>query len=506
MPLAPGYKPGDRLGAYEIVALLGKGGMGEVWKAHDTQLGRDVAIKVSAQQFTDRFDREARAIASLNHPNVCTLYHIGPNYLVMELIEGPTLADRIHEGPIPLKEALSIAKQIAAALEAAHDKDIVHRDLKPANVKIKPDGSAKVLDFGLAKSAEHAEVSADSPTMMSGTQIGMILGTAGYMAPEQARGKKDVDKRADIWAFGVVLYEMLTGKRLFQGEDVTHTLAAVIMQEPDLSAAPAEVLPLLKRCLEKDPKNRLRDIGDWELLLQVGQAFGLPEQANGLPHHRPWIAVAAILAVVAAALGFGLYRATRPAPLKPLIRLDVDLGADVALPPASSGAGAVVLSPDGARLVYQSGHPVKLFIRRLDQPKATELQGTEGAIGPFFSPDGQWVGFTVGRKLSKISVEGGAVVPLLDVPDAAGASWGEDGSILIGAQLKGGIMRISASGGSPETLAKLADGELALFSPQLLPGGKAVLFSAYPAPTADSVTIEVLTLADRRRKVVLGVA
>jgi eukaryotic-like serine/threonine-protein kinase len=220
-------RPGDKLGPYEIVSLLGKGGMGEVWRVRDPRLGREVAIKVSAQQFTDRFEREARAIASLNHTNICTLYDVGPNYLVMELIEGPTLADRIAQGPVPLDEALGIARQIADALEAAHGKNIVHRDLKPANIKIRPDGSVKVLDFGLAKSAEQSELSADSPTMMSMTAMGMIMGTAGYMSPEQARGKKEVDKRADIWAFGVVLYEMVTGKRLFQGEDIADTLASV---------------------------------------------------------------------------------------------------------------------------------------------------------------------------------------------------------------------------------------------------------------------------------------
>src|SRR6202451_2842078 len=227
-------KPGAKLGAYEIVSSIGKGGMGEVWKARDPQLGRDVAIKVSAQQFTNRFEREARAIAALNHPNVCTLYHIGPDYLVMEYIEGATLAERIKEGPIPLEEALRIARQISGSLEAAHEKGIVHRDLKPANIKIRPDGSVKVLDFGLAKAGEAREVTPDSPTMMPGTQMGMILGTAGYMSPEQARGKK-ADKRADIWAFGVVLAEMVTGKRLFEGETVSDTLAAALKEEPDLT-------------------------------------------------------------------------------------------------------------------------------------------------------------------------------------------------------------------------------------------------------------------------------
>ena len=272
--------PGDRLGPYEIVSRLGKGGMGEVWKARDPRLNRDVAIKISDHRFTDRFEREAQAIAALNHPNVCTLYDVGPNYLVMELVEGPTLAERIAEGPVPLEEALVIAKQIAAALEAAHDKAIVHRDLKPANIKIKPDGQVKVLDFGLAKSGGQAEVTSDSPTLL--TVAGMILGTAGYMAPEQARGK-DADKRADIWAFGVVLFEMLTGRRLFEGETVGDTLAAVIKEEPDWTKVPARVQRLLRRCLEKDPKLRLRDITGVEFLLEETSGTGSPAQTGGLP-------------------------------------------------------------------------------------------------------------------------------------------------------------------------------------------------------------------------------
>src|SRR5579863_6963753 len=295
-------KPGDKLGAYEIVSAIGKGGMGEVWRARDPKLGRDVAIKVSAQQFTDRFEREARAIAALNHANVCTLYHIGPNYLVMEYIEGPTLAERIKQGPIPLEEALGYANQIADALEAAHEKNIVHRDLKPANVKIRPDGSVKVLDFGLAKAGEAQEVTADSPTMMPGTQMGMILGTAGYMSPEQARGKV-VDKRADIWAFGVVLYEMVTGKRLFQGEDLTETLASVVKDKPDLSDVPAEVRPLLARCLEKDPKRRLRDIGDWELPLVETDATAPSRSRLGNTEKAGWTGKAGWIA--AAVFGIG---------------------------------------------------------------------------------------------------------------------------------------------------------------------------------------------------------
>ena len=260
-------QPGSRLGPYEIVSPIGRGGMGEVWKARDTRLNRDVAIKTSRVGFSGRFQKEAQAIAALNHPNICTLYDVGPDYLVMEFIEGPTLAERIAQGPAPLDEAMEIARQIGDALEAAHDKSIVHRDLKPANIKIRPDGSVKVLDFGLARAGEASEVTGDSPTLMTvGTQSGMILGTAGYMSPEQARGQV-VDKRADIWAFGVVLYEMLTAKRLFDGPTVSDSLAAILTKEPDLSAVPLKTRVLLRRCLEKDPRRRRRVIGEWQELL-----------------------------------------------------------------------------------------------------------------------------------------------------------------------------------------------------------------------------------------------
>jgi serine/threonine protein kinase len=344
---------------------------------------------------------------------------VGPNYLVMELVEGPTLAERIKEGPITLEEALGIAKQIAAALEAAHEKSIVHRDLKPANIKIRPDGSVKVLDFGLAKAGEPREVTPDSPTMMPATQMGMILGTADYMSPEQARGK-EVDKRADIWAFGVVLYEMVTGKRLFEGEDLTETLASVVKDKPDLSGVPAQVRPLLNRCLEKDPKKRLRDIGDWELLLDTERATAAPLQLQSRLGKMARLGATAVFAITTAALAFVHFR-EKPAD-HPLVRLDVNLGADVSLPAANT-APQVAISPDGTRLAYASGTPTKLFTRRLDQPKATELPGTQGATRPFFSLDGQWVGFVTGSKLNKISVEGGAVVLLTDiVTNYAGAS------------------------------------------------------------------------------------
>jgi serine/threonine protein kinase len=498
MPLSAGTK----LGPYEILEPIGAGGMGEVYRARDTRLGRDVAVKVSAEQFSDRFEREARAIATLNHPNICTLHDVGSNYLVMELIEGPTLADRIHQGAIPLEEALAIATKIAAALEAAHEKGIVHRDLKPGNIKLKPDGTVKVLDFGLAKVAEAAVAASSpeaSPTIsMAATQAGVILGTAAYMSPEQARGKP-VDKRADIWAFGVVLYEMLTGKRLFDGEDLTETLASVVKDKPDLSAVPTKARRLIQQCLEKDPKQRLRDIGDaWGFLEE-------PVAPAPIAPSRPRIGNAGGLAagVLAVALAIALWapwRSEKPVE-RPLVRLDVDLGADVSLPTDSPSGSSVVISPDATRLVYVSGNPTRLFTRRLDQPKATELAGTQGAIYPFFSPDGQWVGFWAASKLNKISVEGGAVVTLGGIGDFAGASWSEDGTIIV-SDVPKGLLRLPASGGPPETLAAPANGEAALVLPQILPGSKAILFSAGTALDVDKYTIEVLTLADRHRKIV----
>jgi Tol biopolymer transport system component/tRNA A-37 threonylcarbamoyl transferase component Bud32 len=509
MELKPGDKFSDR---FTLLSKLGSGGMGEVWKARDPRLNRDVAIKVSAQQFTDRFEREARAIASLNHPNICTLYDVGPNYLLMELIEGPTLAERIapngKPGPVPVAEALGIAKQIAYALEAAHEKNIVHRDLKPANVKIRPDGSVKVLDFGLAKTGEHAEVTAESSTIATAMSMpGMILGTASYMSPEQAAGQP-VDKRADIWAFGVVLYEMLTGRRLFHGDSTAHVLADVLRRPIDLEKlpekTPGRVREMMKRCLDRDVRNRLRDIGEARVAIEgvgVGEAGGVTAAPSQLPQSRfgkgGWIA-AAVLAVVA---GSGWYRA-RPHgdELKPLVRLDVDLGAGVSL--GSSGGASAILSPDGTRLVYVSQG--KLFTRRMDQPRAIELAGTEGALAPFFSPDGQWVAFFAAGKLKKISAEGGAAVALCDAGAyPRGGSWGGDGNIIAALDSEGGVLsRIPAAGGAPVAVTVLAKGEVSQRYPQILPGGKAVLFtSGTSAAESDSANIEVASLADHRDKI-----
>jgi Tol biopolymer transport system component/predicted Ser/Thr protein kinase len=490
---------GTRLGPYEILAPIGAGGMGEVYRAKDTKLKREVALKVLPDSFASdpermaRFQREAEVLAALNHPNIAAIYGVEERALVMELVPGESL-----KGQVLLEIALNYAKQIADALEAAHEKNIIHRDLKPANIMVTPSGVVKVLDFGLAAVAQAFDPSnpANSPTLtISPTRAGMILGTAAYMSPEQARGKA-VDKRADIWAFGVVLYEILTGQRLFAGETVSDTLAQVLTKEPGWAQVPAKVRRLLKKCLEKDPKKRLRDIGDaWELLEEETGTASSRSRLGG----AGWIAAAVLVVALGVAL-WALWRAQKPAD-RPLTRLDVDLGADVSLP-APGAASSVAISPDGTRLVYASGNPPKLFTRRLDQPKPTELPGTEGATAPFFSPDGQWVGFRARGKLNKISVEGGAVVPLADLSNFSGASWDQDGSILVSEGLGRGLVRIPSGGGPPETVEGLGKGEIALAYPQLLPGGKAILFVADTALDEDRLTIEVLTLGDHRRKIV----
>jgi len=500
MPLSPGTK----LGPYEIRAPIGAGGMGEVYRAHDPRTGRDVAVKISAERFTDRFSREVHAVAALNHPNICHLYDVGPDYLVMELVEGPTLAQRIKQGAVPLDEALKIARQIADALEAAHEKGIVHRDLKPGNIKLRPDGTVKVLDFGLAKvigATESGEPTEHSPTLTvdAATRMGVVIGTAAYMPPEQARGKT-VDKRADIWAFGVVLYEMLAGERLFEGETVSDTLIEVATKEPKWERVPAQARRLLRRCLEKDPKRRLRDIGDaWELLEDAPESAPSRSRAG----IAGWIA-AGVLAIIAIAV-WAPWRTSRPVE-QPLVRLDVDLGSEISLHSLGNGQAlnSVTISPDGTRLAYVAslaGGPQKLFTRKLDRPNATELPGTEGALYPVFSPDGQSVLFFNG-KLNRISVEGGAVVPTSD-RDAA-SIWGEYGSIAVATGGYGdrGLTLIPSNGGAAKPLTDLASGETHHFFAQVLPGGKAALFTVYTSVDAniDSASIEVVSLADRRRK------
>ncbi|MEO8050661.1 MAG: protein kinase [Acidobacteriota bacterium] len=495
--------PGTRLGPYDILAPIGAGGMGEVYRAKDTKLKRDVALKVLPAAFARdpdrmaRFQREAEVLASLNHPNIAAIYGVehadGMQALAMEMVEGES-----PKGPLGFDEAWHIASQIAGALEYAHDKGVIHRDLKPANVKVTPDGVVKLLDFGLAKAFSlHPETRAsgsgeNSPTLtMGATEVGMILGTAAYMSSEQARGRA-VDKRADIWSFGVVLYELLTGERLFQGEDAAETLAAVIQKQPDLSRVPAKARRLLERCLEKDPKKRLRDIGDARALLVETPAVDVPAPSRSRLE-VVWMIAAGVLLFALAATSWALFRATRPADLKPLVRLDVDLGPNVSL---GSQAGAdAILSPDGTRLVYVSQG--KLFTRKLDQPEGVELAGTEGAFSPFFSPDGKWVAFFAVGKLKKLSVEGGAPVVLVDAPNASSGTWGEDGNI-IASFSNSSLSRIPSAGGTPTPVTELAPGEFRHNWPQVLPGGKALLFSS---ATSNGNNIDIVSLKDGRRKI-----
>jgi Tol biopolymer transport system component len=508
---------GTRISTYEITNHIGSGGMGEVYQAHDTKLGRDVAIKVLPEAFAhdperhSRFQREAKLLASLNHPNIATIHGLedsnGTSYLVMELVPGDTLQQRIkRDGPVPVEEALAIAKQIAEALEAAHEKGIIHRDLKPANVKLTPEGKVKVLDFGLAKAfaGDTSEVDiGNSPTLSQvATMQGVILGTAAYMSPEQARGKS-VDKRTDIWAFGCVLYELLTGKQVFHGEDITEILASVVKSEPDWealpTAAPRKLRTLLQRCLQKDRRKRFHDAGD--VRIEIEDAIATPKD-SGVAQSAPasasklsW-AVAAALAIIAVVTTFGWWRSTRPVE-HPLVRLDVDLGPDVSLGP--SYGTDVILSPDGTRMVYVSQN--RLLTRRLDQPNATELAGTQGAVEPFFSPDGQWVAFFGGGTLQKISVEGGSAIMLCAVNIATGGSWGEDGNIIAALGLRGVLSRIPSAGGTPTPVTELQNGEVTHRWPQILPGGKAVLFTAGTTDLgADEANIEVVSLTDHHTK------
>jgi eukaryotic-like serine/threonine-protein kinase len=459
---------GTKLGPYEILAPIGAGGMGEVYRARDTRLGREVAIKVSAERFSERFEKEAHAIAALNHPNICTLHDVGPNYLVMELVEGEP-----PKGPMPLEEALRMAKQIAEALEAAHEKGIVHRDLKPANIKIKPDGTVKVLDFGLAKTAEPAgsdSNSENSPTLtlQDATRAGVILGSAGYMSPEQARGKR-VDKRADIWAFGVVLHELLTGQRLFQGEDLTETLAAVVKEKPDLSQAPTAVRRLLQSCLEKDPKNRLRDIGDaWRLLEET------PAPASVAARPRASAILPWGVAILAAGLAFFAYRFLTQEPPR-MVRFSIEPPPNtrfIATPPS--------ISPDGRKIAFGvvSEGKNQIWIRDLDTLLARPLPGTEGQVWPAWSPDSHSLAFMADGKLKRIDIGGGPAVAIADTDVWTGGSWGRNDVIVFGRQ--NGLYRVAAGGGTamPVTALERASGEIFHGALAFLPDGRHFLYGA----------------------------
>jgi Tol biopolymer transport system component len=504
---------GTRLGPYEILALVGAGGMGEVYRARDTKLKRDVALKVLPEAFAldperlARFEREAEVLASLNHPNIAAIYGVVEDRaLVMELVEGAE-----PRGPMPLDEAWKIASQIAAALEYAHDKGIVHRDLKPANVKVTPEGVVKLLDFGLAKAfTNQRETSAgsdNSPTMTLGaTEAGVILGTAAYMAPEQARGRT-VDQRADIWAFGAVLYEMLIGKVLFRGETVSDIMVEILGKEPDLSALPVHARYIVERCLRKDPRRRWQAIGDVRIALEEGVAEPSTPAPPVETKRRllPW-AITGVFLLVSMAASFTAWRATRSAAGAgdlPFMRFDADLGPDAVEGSAYAGALAV-MSPDGARVVYSartSDGKQMLAIRPLDRPKGSLLAGTENGFDPFFSPDGQWLGFFADRKLKKIALSGGAPVVLCDVADPRGATWGEDGTIVAALTNTTGLSRLSASGGAPRQLTELRAGESTHRWPQFLPGGQTIVFTASSSLSVyENASIDVVILKTGERK------
>jgi serine/threonine-protein kinase len=494
---------GTKLGSHEITALLGKGGMGEVYRARDTKLKREVAIKILPEEFSRdpdrvaRFQREAEVLASLSHPNIAAIHSLeeeqGSRFLVLELVEGETLDERIKRGPIPIEETLHIAKSICEALEAAHENGVVHRDLKPVNVKITPDGTVKVLDFGLAKAMESSPAGAvlsNSPTLIdsrAATNAGVIIGTAAYMSPEQARGRK-ADGRSDVFSLGCVLYEMLSGRRAFQGEDVSEIFASVLAREPDFTALPPNMNPqvrkLLARCLEKNPKRRWQSAGDLRIEIEDALVSPAAEQVQTIAS-PPVIGNPTLAAIAAAAIvAFGVtiflwapWRTTSPLPAAPM-QFSTELGADVGLASTAAGNSALALSPDGSMLAFVAAKNgvSQIYIRRLGQLQASPLAGTSGALSPFFSPDGQWLGFFADGKLKKISVTGGAAVSLADAPTSRGGSWGSDGNIVFHPNPNGGLMRVPSAGGKSEPLTKLGEGEVTHRWPQVLPGAKAVLY------------------------------
>ena len=500
MPL----ETGTRVGVYEVTGKLGEGGMGEVYRAHDTTLDRDVALKVLSEAFTAdpdrlaRFQREAKVLASLNHPNIGGIHGLESagetQALVLELIEGPTLADRIAEGPIASDEALTIAGQMAEALETAHEQGIVHRDLKPANVKLRPDGTVKVLDFGLAKAVtSDGSVSSGSnaPTMSitGATQMGMVVGTAAYMAPEQARGKS-VDQRADVWAFGVVLLEMLTGQRVFHGDDVSLTLAKVLEGEPKWENLPNDVTPrvekLLRRCLKKDPKQRIHAIGDARLALDgafetaaIHSETSSASSENKFPFLQNPIGVSVGALVLLLLGGVVVWSVTGNMPdiERPVTRASIGLAADdtFSLP----GRRVLGISPNGQYMAYQANF--QLYLRAMDQMSGSPIRGTEGTgasnagSSTAFSPDSEWVAFFHENQIKKVAVTGGAPIALGEAVRPWGLSWGDDDNVYFG-QGTAGISMVAATGGISEVIVTVDEGEQAQ-SPELLPGGEWLLFT-----------------------------
>jgi Tol biopolymer transport system component len=506
MPLSVGM----RFGSYEISALIGAGGMGEVYRARDTQLGREVAIKALPASFTSdasrvaRFEQEAKTLAALNHPNIAHIYDLergeGTTGLVMELVEGPTLAERIAQGRVPVDEALKIATQIADALEAAHERGIVHRDLKPANVKLKADGTVKVLDFGIAKALDARQLSGPGPAVLTTpalTEAGLLLGTAAYMSPEQARGRP-VDQRTDVWAFGAVLYEMLAGRPPFVGEDVTETIAALLKTEPDWSLLPP--LPpliaefLLRRSLQKEPRQRLRAIGDARLVLEevaAGTADYMrrdPSQvpASRLARHAPMLGVGALLiGAAAAAVATWMVKPT-PEPFRPVVRATIELPPGQYLAPAA--LSVLALSPDASQLAYvartRDGGGQQVYLRAMNSGETRPVPSTDGAAGLFFSPDGRWLGYFAAGELKKISVSGGVAQPLAIAPSPGGASWGSHDAIVFLPRFGGNLAAVSDRGGPAQPITQDPAEVPGFLTPESLPGDKGVVFATFKPKSA----------------------
>ena len=492
--------PGARRGPYEIIAKIGAGGMGEVYRARDTKLDRDVALKILPEAFASdperlaRFEREAKTLAALNHPHIAHIHGLeesdGVRTLVLEFVDGPTLADRIAHGPIPINEALTIARQIAEALEAAHDQGIIHRDLKPENIKVRTDGTVKVLDFGLAKaldptSAATADVTASptitAPALMTGA--GMIVGTAAYMSPEQARGKA-VDRRTDLWAFGCVLFEMITGRRVFPGATVSDTIAAVLERSPDWTALPPATPPrvrhILARCLEKDPKQRWRDIADVRIELDDddGEAWRpqtdrVSPKTSRAAERAAWALLVALAAAVAAVATPMFRKAPAPAEIRFNLLFPRGVAADFA---------QLAISPDGQQIVvapsFGPQQPSPLWLRPLASTSGRLLTGTEGASFPFWSPDGRSIGFFADQKLKRLDVNSQAIQILADAPVARGGAWQTDDTILFAPNAVGPLVRVPANGGQPSVATQLEAGQSDHRAPFILPDGLHFLYYA----------------------------
>ena len=525
MPLAAG----TRLGVFEILAPLGKGGMGEVYRAKDTKLEREVAVKILPEEMAKRpermarFKREAKLLAARDHPHIAAIHGLheedGQHFLVMELVDGETLADRLKWGPLPVREALEVGRQIAEALEAAHEKDIIHRDLKPSNVMLTSKGKPKFLDFGLGRVLAKGVLASgvNTETTPDETGTGVVMGTAPYMSPEQARGD-EVDHRTDIWSLGCVLYETLAGRRAFPGRTTSDTIVAVLARQPDWEAlpeaTPALVGSSLRRCVKKDQSKRLHDIADARIEIEemieaggdLGPAGSPSTPASFWQRALPW-AFAGTLAALALALWAPWHQPSAP----PFLRYDARLSPDVSLGREALLQGpAAVLSPSGDLLAFvgQEGDgPSRIYTRRLDHLEASPLSGTEGAHSPFFSPDGNWIAFFADRKLQKVSVSGGAAITLCDAIDERGGTWRSDGAILFMPESRPGVglSRVSAEGGACEPFTKPDPdaGEVTHRWPQWLPGGDAVLYTAHSTTgNYDDASLVIEAVPDGPRKVV----